>query len=77
MPRQASRITLEITDIKIERLQDITEKDSISEGTSYFIAAGKTKNAIMSMKAAFVDMFLSIYPEEFNPFVWVVEFKKI
>jgi hypothetical protein len=90
MPRWASRITLEITNIRVERLQEITEEDAINEGIEI---AGKIKssgekvyknyllenNPFTQARYSFQSLWDSIngkkYPWSSNPFVWVVEFK--
>lgn len=95
MLRAASRITLEIIDIKIERLQDITEKDVLAEGIepvdNFNSGEGKYpgqfyKNYLphgyteVVAKDSFQSLWQSINGEEsweLNPFVWVIEFKKI
>lgn len=78
MPRWASRITLEITEVRAERLQEITEKDAIKEGFS--IMMGVTEGGdlgLASAKYAFMKKWDSLnanrgYSWESNPWVWVI-----
>lgn len=71
MPREASRITLEIRNIRIERLQDITEADAVAEGV-----VARNYSAVQG----FMELWDSILGEDahrLNPFVWVIEFKRL
>jgi hypothetical protein len=86
MPRWASRITLEITGIRVERVQDITEEDAIKEGaTDYTILSGveaATQTHLQWPQREFSILWDSIYSAkglgwEKNPFVWVVEFRRV
>lgn len=83
MPRAASRITLEIVSVRVERLQDISEADAIAEGVKqshggmWSAAEGQSGT---SARAAYALLWESINgPDSWdaNPFVWVVEFKRV
>lgn len=81
MPRWASRLTLEITYIRVERLQDISRKDAGAEGVPHSVwrANGQVYGVDMPVQQAFGKLWTSIYgPESWNknPFVWVIEFKE-
>ncbi|HDU6042855.1 TPA: hypothetical protein RFW82_001054 [Klebsiella pneumoniae subsp. pneumoniae] len=73
MPRTASRILLEITDVRVERLRSMSQDDARAEGV---IAA----SGPMEAGLAFRELWDSIYGEESwkaNPWVWVIEFKHV
>lgn len=75
MPRWASRITLEITGVRVERLQDISEADATAEGVVVPGFPG-AESAI----GAFHELWASIhgpYAWELNPWVWVIEFRRV
>lgn len=77
MPRWASRITLEITDVRVERLQDISPDDAVSEGIGEW---AKEHNLSLYPTTAFLRLWNKINGDgswESNPWVWVVKFKRI
>lgn len=88
MPRWASRITLEITGVRVERLQDISIEDCKAEG-----AWGPDESIVSEVENYFLCDTLSVNPRlayqmlweringdkswDANPLVWVVEFKRV
>jgi hypothetical protein len=88
MPRAASRITLEITEVRVERLQDISEADSAVEGCTknhngYFWGGPHDVSGLKQMataQQAYRDLWESINGPgswEANPWVWAVSFKRL
>lgn len=78
IPRWASRITLEIVSVKVERVQDISEADATAEGVLL------AKNGL-SPQESFIQLWDSInetrddgkYAWMKNPWVWAIEFKRM
>lgn len=85
MPRWASRITLEITNIRVERVQEISRADAVAEGISHEVCDHGHKSVCTAgcrpePEYKFRDLWDSInakrgYGWEKNPYVWVVEFE--
>lgn len=74
MPKEASRIWLKVTDVRVERLQDMTDDDAEAEGCFDY-----TSTAL-----GFFDVWdstikksnLNRYGWDANPYVWVIEFER-
>lgn len=90
MPRAASRILLEITDVRVERLNAISEEDAEAEGIDmealydsqdcYDCIADHNMTGRPTVTGAFKYLWESIYGADswkFNPWVWVIEFKVV
>lgn len=91
MPKQACRLWLEVINVRIERLQDISEADAVAEGIQKYGPFGEFKGSIhptggsMRFRAydkasrAFQDLWQDINGEDSwdaNPWVWVYTFQK-
>jgi hypothetical protein len=86
MPKAAARIFLKVTDVKAERVQDISEADAIREGVevnrdgSWHDYISPDRLWQDSAKASFQSLWLLINGQESwdaNPFVWCYSFEKI
>ena len=81
MPRWASRITLEVTEVRVERLQEITEEDAKAEGTEAVSMFDMPRQAVWSCRQDFAQMWDSHNPAPFdwasNPWVWAVSFRRV
>ena len=79
MPRWAVRITLEITGIRVERLNDISEQDAEAEGIQ-FIRDYPDADETLTAKQLYSFLWDSINGEgswDLNPWVWVIEFRSV
>lgn len=85
MFRAASRITLEVTAVRVERLQDIIEADAIAEGIvkladgGYGLPDGSHYHAT-DPRISYLSLWGAINGQESvdaNPFVWVIQYKRI
>lgn len=83
MPKEAARIWLKVTDVRVERLQEITAESALAEGTDKYIHLnGKfDENAILTSfmgiwNSTIKNSDLDHYGWNANPWVWVIEFEQ-
>ena len=76
MPRKAARIFLKVTDVRVERLQEITEIEAQQEWkTAYYEDVIKYE---LTAKQQFSELWDSIYKNwGENPWVWVIQFERV
>ena len=78
MPRWASRVTLEVVGLRVERIQDISEEDARAEG----VADTPRVEGVAACRRLFGELWDSTnakrgFSWKKNPWVWVVEFRRL
>ncbi len=81
MPRGAARYVIEVTEVRVQRLQDITEEDARSEGCESSTIPDSWPVGRTTAKEVFADAWDAINgkraPWNSNPLVWVYTFKLV
>jgi hypothetical protein len=87
MPREYARLSLEVTRVRVERLRDISEADAVAEGAADRIGGAMIKSEQFGMTAPFAVYNYALlwdslnaprgYGWEVNPWVWVIEFRRV
>lgn len=83
MPKKAARIWLKVTDVRVERLQEITAESALTEGADKYIHANGTLNEDQTI-TSFIGIWnstikksdLDRYGWDASPWVWVIEFER-
>ena len=78
MPKELARIWLEITGVRLERIQDISEADALAEGARFELASIDSVRS--GATASFLSGFRNIWESTggdwaANPWVWAIDFK--
>lgn len=78
MPKEAARIWLKVTDVRVERLQDMGKMDAVKEGIDTRLCIN-LKHALAKFKKLWNSTIkksdLNCYGWDVNPWVWVIEFE--
>lgn len=83
MPKEAARIWLEVTEVKVERLQEISNEDAIAEGVNHGDQSPKSiggaiATMVLDARSEFFSLWTKINGEDSldsNPWVWCITFK--
>lgn len=78
MPKEAARIFLRVTDVRVERLQDITPEDIIKEGFCEVFPAGIWQaDFYNNWDSTIKSKDCALYSWNANPWVWAIEFERV